>query len=507
MRRWILPLALLCSLSLPAQSVSVTVELSPSIRDQAASSGRLLLIFARDTSEEPRRRIDWPGPETPVVFGLDLNGWDGQQPVVVDGNMPMAGYKKSNLNALDTGAYFLQVLYDQDTLWSYPNADGNLYSVPVAVKVDEGGDAFTATLSRTIREEKPESTEFLKYFEFRSERLSAFWGRPMMLRAAALLPANFYSEPQRRYPVRYHFGGYHTRYTSLERRLKRDAAFRNWWFSDQGPQIVYVLLDGEGPYGDPYWVNSANNGPYGDALTQEFIPYLETEVRALGAPQSRFVDGGSTGGWVSLALQVFYPGFFNGVWSYCADAVDFHHFQLVDVYEDDNAFVNQSGYLRPSMRTTEGEPVFSIRDEVQLEAVLGRGNTFATGGGQWGAWNAVYSPRGRDGRPREIWNSATGAIDHRVAEAWKAYDLHQVLAGNWSEIGPQLQGKLHIWMGDMDSFYLNNAMRRLEEFLRSDLHPRSDARFFWGQGKGHCWLGISEQQLIGEMLDRFGEGK
>jgi len=490
---------------LSAQAVDLQIEVEAPVGEVLDGRGRLLLIFARDTTREPRLRIGWPGQSTPVVFGTDIDSWDGSTPLSIDDTRRLTGYKADRLADLTPGSYFLQVLYDQDTLRSYPNADGNRYSRPQAVQVRAGANRFTATLTERIREEPPQSTKYLKYFEVRSELLSEFWGRPMALRAAVLLPSSYYAAGAQRYPLRFQFGGYHTRHTRLERKLERDSSFRAWWFSGEAPQLIHVLLDGEGPYGDPYYVDSANNGPYGSALTQELIPYLEEQLRAVGRPEGRFVDGGSTGGWVSLALQVFYPDYFNGVWSYCADAVDFHHFQLVDIYADDNAYTNPHGYERPSMRTTQGEPVFSIREEIQLERVLGRGDTYATSGGQWGAWNAAYGPRGSDGRPREIWDPATGAVNREVAEAWKAYDLLHVLRSNWGKRGPQLQGKLHIWMGDMDSFYLNNAMRELEAFLQQATAPASDARFHWGQGEGHCWLGISEEELIEQMVDRFQE--
>src|SRR5580704_2740733 len=121
------------------------------------------------------------------------------------------------------------------------------------------------------------------------------------------------------------------------------SRFRGAWLADGAPRMVLLHLDGAGPLGDPYQVNSANNGPYGDAVTQELIPFIEEKYHAIGEPRARVLSGVSTGGWVSLALQVFYPDFFNGTWSYCPDGVDFRAFQLVNIYEDRNAYINGHG--------------------------------------------------------------------------------------------------------------------------------------------------------------------
>src|SRR5437660_4176116 len=209
-------------------------------------------------------------------------------------------------------------------------------------------------------------------------------------------------------------------------------------------------LDGPAPYGDPYQVNSANNRPYGDAVTRELIPHVEKKFRGVGRPYARVLDGTSTGGWVSLALQVFYPDFFNGAWSYAPDPVDFRAYELINIYKDDNAYVNRHGFERPSKRNVWGDTIYNVRHECQVENVLGRGNRWWVSGKDWCAWNAVFGPRGSDGLPKPLWDGKTGAIDRSVTEHWQKYDLRLVLTRNWKEIGPQLKGKLHICVGDAD---------------------------------------------------------
>ena len=280
------------------------------------------------------------------------------------------------------------------------------------------------------------------------------------------------------------------------------TAFHDLWMADETPRMIFVQLDGAGPLGDPYQVNSANHGPYGDAITRELIPHVERTFRGIGRGSARVVDGGSTGGWVALALQVFYPDFFNGAWSFCPDSVDFRSFQLVNIYEDANAYVNRHGFDRPAARDVSGEVRYTMRHECGLENVLGRGDSWAMSGGQWGAWNATYGPRGADGRPVPLWDPRTGAINHAAAEHWKAYDLRRVLEENWPVLGPKLRGKLHIWVGEADDFFLNNAVHQLDEFL-SRATPAYEGSITYGPGQGHCWMGISEREMMKQMALRM----
>jgi hypothetical protein len=212
------------------------------------------------------------------------------------------------------------------------------------------------------------------------------------------------------------------------------------------------------------------------------------------------LDGGSTGGWVSLALQVFYPDFFNGAWSGYPDGVDFRALQLIDIYKDENAYVNGHGFERPSMRDLNGDTRFTIRHECQMENVLGHGDSYTMSGGQWGAWNATYGPRGADGRPVPLWDPKTGKIDRSAVEHWKKYDLRLVMEQNWKTLGPKLRGKIHIWVGEADEFFLNNAVHLLDQFL-SKADPPYEGKIIYGPGKGHGWEAISDRQMMGEMAE------
>ena len=239
-------------------------------------------------------------------------------------------------------------------------------------------------------------------------------------------------------------------------------------------------------------VNSANVGPYGDALTEELIPYLEEHFRMIRAPWARLLAGGSTGGWEALAMQVFYPETFGGTWGWCPDPVDFNYYQIVNVYEDDNAYYTDNEWHRlerPNARRPDGNLTSTVRQENHMELATGPNSR---SGGQWAIWEAVFGPVGADGYPRPIWDPVTGAIDHETAAYWRAnYDLHQHLRTNWETVGPKLAGKLHVAVGDMDTYYLDNAVYLLQDFLDSVDNPRADASFEYGRRKTHCWIGAS----------------
>jgi len=348
--------------------------------------------------------------------------------------------------------------------------------------------AFLVFLCTGVRAQKsPEvllEHPLLKAFSLESPALTEFWNKSMTVKAAVLLPAGYADNPDKKYPVRYNVAGYGGRYTRVNRLLNNER-FVRWWTSDEAPQIITVFLDGSGPYGDPYQLNSANSGPYGDVLTREIIPAIDAEYRTEGAA-GRYTDGCSTGGWVSLALQLYYPDDFAGCWSYSPDPVSFYRMQLIDIYEGENAFSNKQGYDLPSKRDRYGNPVLSIRKEVADENKLGKSGTYVDSGQQWGSWNALYSPRGEDGLPVPVFHPTTGVIDKTVAKSWEKYDLLKHVQANWAELGPKIQSKIYVWMGDMDNYYLNNALRDFDAYLKTTTGPTSDATIEFAATKGHC---------------------
>ncbi|MFC4700115.1 alpha/beta hydrolase-fold protein [Glaciecola siphonariae] len=465
--------------------------------------GRLHIIFTQDSEREPRLYSAWPVQNVEPLFSQDLDGLG--QTLTLDTNT-LGGFPFKTMQDLPAGMWRVQAIYDTNTLDSGINSPANAYSLPQAIEIKAGvAPTLNFELNQTVAADAlPEDQALLKFIKIKSDILSEFWGSDMYLRAGVLLPATYYDKPLKKFPVFFDIGGYGARYTRAERWYQSEE-FQEYWQADDTPQMVIVYLDGEAPFGDPYQINSANNGPYGDATWQELLGYLNQNFNIVDTAQGRFVSGCSTGGWVSLALQLFYPDTFNGAWSYSADGVDFRYFQLVDIYSDDNAFFNEHGQERPSYRGKDGEVIFSIKREIDMENQMGRGNSYVTSGGQWGGWNAVYSPKLDSGLPAPIWDPASGEINKDVAEAWKQYDLRLYTQKNWQTLGPKLAGKLHIWMGDMDNFYLNNAMYLFEDMLKSRTEPASDAVFEYKRGVGHCDFNRYDmrKKTIAQMYERF----
>ena len=462
------------------------------------NEGRLFVVLGPPGEAEPRQLIGRTGVDSAPIFAVDVADVRPGSRHIVDATA--YGFPVVSLDELEAGDYRVQALFDSNIDLKSPNAPGNLYSDVRDIRVDPSAVA-SVELELTHRvpdEVLPEPTEYLRFVKLRSSLLSEFHGRPIYLRAGVVLPRDYEQQSARRYPLRVRIGGYGSRYTRVQRMLADDSEFREAWLSDAAPRMILLHLDGDGPFGDPYQVNSANHGPYGSAITQELIPHVEREFRAIGRPHARVLDGGSTGGWVSLALQVFYPDFFNGAWSYCPDGVDFRAFQLIDIYADDNAYVNDRGFERPSARDVDGDVRFTMRHEARLENLIGSGDSWTMSGRQWGAWNATYGPRGDDGRPVPLWDPESGAIDQDVLVHWERYDVRRVLERDWSELGPKLRGKINIWIGDADNYFLNNAVHLLDEFLAS-ANPPYAGRIVYGPGEGHCWVGVSALQIMQEM--------
>ena len=461
------------------------------------ASGRLFLVIAKSDRPEPRTRIGETGMNAPPVLGRDVKNFAPGGVASID--RTAAIFPIPSLDALPAGDYYIQALFDSNIDFGSVNAPGNRYSEVQRVRLDPGaGGTIKLSLTKTIpAEQVPADDQYVKYVRIQSNLLTRFHRRPIYLRAGVILPKD-YGTPNRRWPLRVHIGGYGTRYPAVQRLMAPSSEFRRMWLADDTPRFIYLQLDGDGPYGDPYQVNSDNSGPYGDAITREVIPYVEKTFHAVGEPYARVLDGESTGGWVSLALKVFYPDFFNAVWSSCPDGVDFRGFQLINIYKDTNAYFDDRGVERPSKRDISGKVEFTIRHECRMENVIGAGDSWTMSGQQWGAWNATYSRRGADGHPVPLWDPKTGVIDKSVVDHWKKYDLRMLLEQNWMTLGPKVRGKIHISVGEADDYYLNNAVHLLDDFFKK-ADPPADARISYGPDRGHCWNSLSEPQMMNEM--------
>jgi len=514
-------------------SVRFTVTFDAALAEQA-QDGRLLLMLATHNEDEPRFLIN-NDADTQLIFGLNVTDWKGGAAVTVDETV--SGFPLADLSEVPPGIYYVQALLnryrdfhlgngkvvslppDRGEGQQWNRKPGNFYSNPVKIEIDGSESSeFAVQLDQVIPEiQPPQDTEFVKHIRMRSKLLSEFWGEDVYLGAHVLLPAGYEKHPEARYPLMiFHghfpadFGGFRTEppdpdlepeyserfkvegYNLIQQQEAYD--FYQRWISPEFPRFIVIEIQHPTPYyDDSYAVNSASQGPYGDALTYELIPWIEQQFRGIGEGWARFTYGGSTGGWEAMAVQVFYPNEYNGAFIACPDPVDFRAYMTINIYEDKNAYWYESEFQklpRPGHRDYLGHIQSSIYDQNRLELVLG---DKSRSGQQWDIWEATYSPMGEDGYPVRLWDKETGVIDPAVAAYWKEnFDLRHILARDWKTLGPKLEGKLHIYTGDMDNYYLNNAVYLTEEFLENTKDPYYNGEVDYGDRAEHCWNGDHE---------------
>jgi hypothetical protein len=493
------------------QSSGPNFEISfPASVQGSPITGRVFVMISQRDTPEPRLQAGGWGDTAPI-FGTDIDALAPSKAAVIDASTP--GSPVRSLRDIPAGDYYIQALVniytefhrsDGHTIWAHMDqwegqhfnrSPGNLYSEVQRVHLDpSAGYDVHLSLSKVIPPvEVPADTPWVKHVKIQSQLLTKFWGHPMYIGAIILLPMGYDQHPNSSYPVVYqegHFGlgapyGFSTedRPVSPVQRaqmtdLNRESGYEFYqaWNSDNFPRMIAVTFQHPTPYfDDSYAVNSANNGPYGDALTHELIPYLEAHFRMIPKPYARVLTGGSTGGWESLAVQVFYPDFFGGTWTLYPDPIDFRRYQLTNIYDDDNAFL-EPGHTwtqapRYMQRKSDGQPEVTMQAMCQLEDVLGSHGRSAQ---QMEIWEATYGPVGDDGYPKPLWDKQTGKIDHSVALYMRdhGYDLSYNLRTNWATLGPKLRGKIHVYVGDMDNYYLNLAVYLLEGALKAETEVR-----------------------------------
>ena len=493
-------------------------------------TGHLILALSRDGKTEPRFQIAETF-DSAQAFGLDVAQLAPGRPIVVDSST--IGYPLEHVSDLPGGDYFVQGVfnvYDRFHLSSgavlelpsdhgegqqWNEKPGNPYNKPLKIHLAHNSATVRLVLDQTIPPASVDAAaeiqhdgadKWLRHVAIRSASLSKFWGRDVVLGAWVLLPDGWAEHPDANYPLVVYQDHFHAGFTAsvpFHTTPKRSAAhsgsqkidygykFFQDWTSSRLPRVIILYVQDANPYyDDSYNVNSANLGPYGDALTEEVIPQVEKQFRAIGQGWARATYGGSTGGWESLASQIFYPDFYNGAWSSCPDPVDFHAYQNVDLYHDKNAYFRAGMFGNipiAEMREPDGSIVAEMEPANRRELVIGTRGRSAE---QFDIWQAVFSPAGADGYPKPVYDKRTGAVDPDVVRYWHDhYDLTAILERDWSSLGPKLEGKLHLAVGDGDTWFLNNAVHRLEQTLRATQKPHSDATFDYGPGMPHCYTG------------------
>jgi hypothetical protein len=440
------------------------VSFPTNVRSQPVT-GRVLLFLSKSGSGEPRL-AGALSMNPPPVFAIDVTNLAPGAPVHFAPDKfraPDALAFPGRMDRLEAGAYRAQALIDLDnTTRDFNAGPGNLYSRTVRCELhgSRGGD-IGLSADRAVTNKPPKDTDWVKLVEVRSKLLSAFHGRDTFVRAAVILPSSYPSNASTKFPALYVIPGFGGRHTSAWNWMDSDPG-RKWKKGEAASQYLRIVLDPDAPLGHSVFANSANNGPVGDALVGELIPEIERRFRAIAEPRARLLTGHSSGGWSSLWLQVAYPEFFGGCWSTAPDPVDFRAFQTVNIYEDRNGHWTREGSPRPVARSRE-KALLTFQQLNQYEYVLGYG-------GQLDSFDAVFGPRGADGRPRQLIGKISGAIDRTVAEHWKKYDIRLQLEQNWPELAPKLKGKLHVIAAAWDTFYLDPAVACLRDFLADKDH-------------------------------------
>lgn len=517
----------------PESGLSFEISFS---EEQAAQAldGRMLLFISSNDEGEPMNQIAVREQDTQMVFGMDVNSLEPGEKAVVDSQI--RGFPLKSIADIPPGSYRIQALLnryeaftrsDGHTVMLPPDKGegqkwnrkpGNLFSRSKKVEIAHNQNkTISIVLDRKIPPaDMPEETDFIKIERIQSKLLTEFWGRPMYLGAHVLLPHGFDEHPESRYPLVINHGHYRNPYLfdlfresppgpdlqpEYSERFEWEAynrtvqeyayKFYQYWTAPGTPRMILITIQHPNPYyDDSYAVNSANLGPYGDAIMTELIPYIEEKYRGIGEGWARFTYGGSTGGWEALAVQTFYPDEFNGCFAACPDPITFRAFTVVDIYENKNAYFLDSQWKktpRPGKRNYLGHVSATLEEINHGEYVIG---TKGRSGDQWDIWFGVYGPVGDDGYPRPLWDKLTGEIDPEVAEYWREnYDLGYILERDWNILGPKLKGKIRIYCGDMDNYYLNNAVYLVEDFLESTTDPYYDGDIDYGDRAEHCWNG------------------
>ncbi|MDP5053915.1 MAG: hypothetical protein NWP69_08995 [Congregibacter sp.] len=514
-----------------SQGPSFSIRFDESLGDQP-QDGRLLLLLSNTDRDEPRFLVD-NSLDTQLIYGRNVEDWVAGSDKLIDA--AHIGFPINTLADLPPGRYYVQALLNRYKDFSLSNGKtvslppdqgegqqwnrkpGNYFSTPVAMDITAEG-AYEIVMDQQIAAIEPaKDTEFIKHIRMKSELLSEFWGEDVYLGAHVLLPKDFAAHPEARYPLMVFHGHFPSDFGAFRPEppdpdlkpeyserfsmdgyniIQQQESHNNYlrWIADDFPRFLAIEIQHPTPYyDDSYAVNSASQGPYGDAINYELIPFIEEQFRGIGEGWARFTYGGSTGGWEAMATQMFYPDEFNGAFIACPDPIDFRAYLTMNIYEDKNGYYYPSDFqkiTRPGHRDYLGNVQSSIKDQNDLERVLGDRNR---SGQQFDIWEATFSPMDDDGYPADLWDPETGEIDPEIAAYWKEnFDLSYILKRDWATLGPKLEGKLHIYTGDMDNYYLNNAVYLVEEFLESTSEPYYAGEVDYGDRAEHCWNGDQE---------------
>lgn len=465
-----------------AGTVHFKVKVAASlVTDGMPLSGRLLIFMTINPKPLDAIEPDFTDPEAVYITGMEISNFDAGKPIEIDADQ--LAFPRA-FSAAPAGEYQVMALIDRDHSYTYGGAGpGDITSAVVKMNIPAG--ETTLTLSKVVPERKITVRANARLVEFESPMLSTFWGRPVKMQASVILPPSYDKSTTQTYPTVFNVSGYGGTHLQPLRGAENMA---KQMAEGKQPEMIYVYLEAQCSLGHHVWADSANNGPWGTALEKEFIPYIEKQFRMDARPSGRFLTGHSSGGWSTLWVMVTHPDFFGGTWSTSPDPVDFRNLTGPDItkYPPQNAYVNDAGKEYNLVRMG-GKELMTVRQYTQQERVLGYY------GGQFGSFNAVFSPKGPDGQPMKLFDIESGRIDPFVQKAWEKYDISRLLRTNWKTLGPKLKGKIHIIVGTADTFHLDEAVRLLDAELKK---LGSDAKIEYLEGRTHFDLyqgGLSDR--------------
>jgi enterochelin esterase-like enzyme len=464
--------ALLVALGLGAQPASTVPPAHVFFRVQAPPSGApvsgRLLIFLKVGSGDKEVSTSEMHLTDTWVCAREVHDLAPGSSVEVDGDE--IAYPRP-FSTLENGIYEAQAVLDVNHVYNYRGRVPLDWVSPVVMlagwKPGVGAEP-ELSLERRIVEDPKHAEAFAKlkeaatpdvaqYEELESPLLTRFWGRPVKIKAWVILPPGYAAHAGEKYATAYWthgFGG------DINGGLVEGLRLYERMKSGKMPPMFWVMLDESLPQGTHEFADSVNDGPWGSALTTEFIPGLEQKYRMEAKPAGRLLNGHSSGGWATLQLQVNYPKIFGGTWSTSPDPSDFHDFTNVDLYAPDaNLYRKPDGSAVPIMRD-KGKVLATMEQLARLEEVLG------PYGGQISSFDWVFSPKGASGAPEPMFNRATGRVHPDVMAYWRDhYDLAHIVESTWTERGADLKGRLHLIVGTADTFYLDGSAHKFEAVL------------------------------------------
>lgn len=505
--------------ALPASNVernyNTNLEVKLSVADgllNSTTDGRIVLMFAPNGTD-PLQDTDVTSSPN-MIFGKNVYEFGPRETVIFSGGSNdstatgVFGWPNVSMSDIEPGTYSVQAFltrYETVTRSDgskvslrFPCGDGGLnvngfgslttpmidinitgssQTVELIFKNTTAVEDFTGKEIGGCNQGNYKDTEYLKHIKIRSKKLSKFWGRDMYVGANVVLPAGYNaSDNNTYYPVIYNQGHWPADIGAYD--YGDDSNFTAAWNAGiipatnttaerPAPQFILVTFRHEAPYyDDSYAVNTANLGPYGDAINEELIPHIEQTFHIIRAPYARVQDGGSTGGWESIANVIYRPELFGVCFSSYPDSLDFHRHQDIELYTAKNAYQRANGSYVPSIRTFVNgtqKILATVAQENHWELTFG---TASRSFNQWDVWNAVFGAQGYNGYPLEPWDKVTGEIYPEAVQYWKPFDLSDYVVTNFNSsrnLGAALAGRIFIYVGTWDNYFLNEGVMEFQK--------------------------------------------